>query len=48
MLFNALKSDFKNVVTLSFGSVAKTMQLLTGAEHFGNVIDLGIIKRGCS
>jgi hypothetical protein len=25
-----------------------TMQLHTGAEHFGNVIIRGIAKRGCS
>ncbi len=37
--------------SLLLGSYTRTllvMQLLTGAEHFGNVIDRGIIKRGCS
>ncbi len=29
-------------------ALQQTMQLHTGAEHFGNVIKRGIAKRGCS
>jgi hypothetical protein len=29
-------------------ATAEAMQLHTGAEHFGNVANRGILKRGCS